>query len=68
MEHAGRSYFVTIRTGTVGAVADFGTWSLDTGTAVWDHVPLEVWGRDLTEAQILDELYYVVLSLMERRA
>jgi hypothetical protein len=63
----GRSWYVEIKQGRLGSRVFFGTRHLATGDQLWGHLD---WGTDmseLTELQILDELYGAILSLLEAR-
>lgn len=66
-ESVGRSWYVKITEGMVGARAELGTHHLMHGTQVWDHAELEFDSAGQSEADILGELYYVLSLFLERR-
>jgi hypothetical protein len=66
-ETVGRTWYVKITTGMVGGRAELGTHHLDTGTQVWDVYDVEIPVDPMTEADVLDELYVVLLRFLERR-
>ena len=63
----GRSWYVKITEGMVGARAELGTYHVAHGLQVWDHTELEFSSDGKTEADILGELYYALSLFLERR-
>lgn len=63
----GRRWYLEIVQGTLGSQAFFGTTHLTTGTQVWQRLDLGTDMSQLTEGQILDELWSCCLQLMEQR-
>jgi hypothetical protein len=63
----GRRWYVEICQGTLGSQAFFGTTHLSTGNQVWGRLDLGTDMSQLTEGQILDELWSACIQLMEAR-
>lgn len=66
--HTGRRWFVSITQTPDGCIAQLGTWHPRTGTQVWTSTSHVAVTEALTEAAILDELWYACSALMEARS
>lgn len=63
----GRSWYVKLTEGMIGASAELGTYHVAHGTQVWDTISLEFTADGKTECDILGELYYALSVFLERR-
>lgn len=63
----GRTWYVKLTQGTIGAVVELGTHHLTHGTTVWERVEVRSVPDSSTERQIIDELYSGLLELLELR-
>lgn len=66
MEHIGRTWYIRLEQTQDGLLADFGTWSLGTGTITWDRGLMGHSPSNYTPREILSELYTASTVFMER--
>ena len=63
----GRTWYVKITEGRLGAVCEMGTHHLVHGTQVWDRFAVRPVPERADELLVLDELYSALLEALERR-
>lgn len=63
----GRTWYLRLQRGTIAGIYELGTHHLSSGTQVWDlgqwHCPAD----PMSEREVLDELYVVLMKLFEAR-
>ncbi len=63
----GRSWYVKITSGMAGSTAELGTHHVAFGTQVWERLTWRPLEENLTEHQLVDELYAALLAILEVR-
>lgn len=66
--NVGRLWYVAIKQHELYSEAMLGTHHPATGTQVWTRTELGVWMDQMTERQVLDELWQACTDLMEARS